>query len=150
MDLALSALQALRRVSSDNHIDGHFLPKNVVHFSMENDKYVTDNTFPVFPLRAISSVPEPTSQSLIVLSSPPEANVLPSGLYVTENTLPVCPLRVVSALPEVTFQSLIVPSWFPEANVWPSGLYAKERTIQPPLKVTGSFLGTTFQSLIFL
>ena len=44
------------------------------------------------------------SQGLIVLSSLPEARVLPSGLKATDRTLPECPLREAQA---VLFSSAI-------------------------------------------
>ena len=67
------------------------------------------------------SVLLPTSHSLIVLSSPPDAKVLPSGLYDTDITALVCPLRVAMFVRLATFHSLIVLSQLPDAKVLPSG-----------------------------
>jgi hypothetical protein len=47
-----------------------------------------------------------TFHSLIVLSMPPEASVLPSGLYAKHVPGPTCPLSVACSLPVVTSHSL--------------------------------------------
>jgi hypothetical protein len=60
--------------------------------------------------------------TLMVLSSLPEASVLPSGLKLTLLTDAVCPVRVVIGLPVARFQTLMVLSALPEASVLPSGL----------------------------
>ena len=69
-----------------------------------------------------------TSQSLIVLSQLPEANVLPSGLNATEVTRIECPASVNMHLPVAASQSLTVLSSLPEARCFPSGLNATEVT----------------------
>src|SRR5262249_8627529 len=92
-----------------------------------------------------------TSQSLMVLSPLPEANIVPSALNATHRPSPVCPLRVASSLPPATSQSLIVPSSHPEASVLPSGLKARAETWSAcPLRVACSLPVATAQSLMSL
>src|SRR5205807_311124 len=62
-----------------------------------------------------------TSHSLMVLSSLPEAKVLPSGLKATDQTT-ACPLRVIRCLPVATSHSATVSSVLAEARTLPSGL----------------------------
>lgn len=69
-----------------------------------------------------------TSHSRIVLSSPAEARVLPSGLHATELTASECPLRVARHLRLATSHSFIVLSSLPEANCLPSGLKETDLT----------------------
>ena len=68
------------------------------------------------------------SQSLIVLSKPPKAKVLPSRLYAMHLTPSVFPLRVAVFLPVVTSHSLTALFKPPEAKVLPFPLYATDST----------------------
>ena len=66
------------------------------------------------------------SHNLIVLSSPLDASVLPSGLKTTDCTASLCPLSVASSFFVAMSQSLTVLSPLANANVLPSGLNATE------------------------
>jgi len=60
---------------------------------------------------------------MMVWSSLPEANVLPSGLNATLSTLSVWPVRVAGA-GGATSQRMMVWSSYPKARVLPLGLNA--------------------------
>src|SRR5262249_48872316 len=79
------------------------------------------------------------SHSLTVLSSLPEARVLPSGLKATDQAQLFCPPRVAEFLAMATSHSLIVPAAL--AMVLPSAVIASPRSHPgpPTLKVTRSF-----------
>src|SRR5438105_14368218 len=89
----------------------------------------------VVPLAHLSAfLAAGTSHSLI--STPPVASVLPSGLYTTDWKEDVCPWRVAVFLPVATSQSLRVSSQLAEASVLPSGLNTTECTTYVcPLRV---------------
>jgi len=80
----------------------------------------------VCPWSVARSLPVATSQSLMVLSSPPDARVLPSALNATDMTAWVCPWSVARRLPVATSQSMTVLSPLAEARVFPSGLNATQ------------------------
>ena len=97
------------------------------------------------------SLPVATSQSLIVLSSPADASVLPSGVMATHQTISVCPLRVNRTFPVLTSQSFTVRSSLPDARVLPSDAIASEQTLPScPVKVASSLAVATSQSLMVL
>ena len=67
------------------------------------------------------SLPVETSQTLRVLSSPPDNIYFPSGEKTAELTLPVCPLNVLISFPVATSQSLSVLSMLPDNAYLSSG-----------------------------
>src|SRR6185503_7089206 len=88
---------------------------------------------PGLSLKVRSSLPVSTSQSFIVLSQLPLANIRPSGLKAIEITLFECPVSFRSLFPVITSQSsialLLTPGpASPLANIRPSGLKATELT----------------------
>ena len=65
--------------------------------------------------------PVNASQSKILLSMPPLANVLPSGEKATKSTQPLCPSHVTSGDSVARSHSLTVVSPEAEASLVPSG-----------------------------
>src|SRR5262249_39442472 len=83
-----------------------------------------------------TSLPVLGSQSLILLSSLPEARTLLSGLNAREVMAPSCPLRVCNSAPLATSQILTFLSLAPDASHLPFGLAATVNTsrLWPKLK----------------
>src|SRR5436305_204338 len=88
------------------------------------------------------------SQSRTLLSSPPDARSLPSGLNAKENTQSVWPLRTAVSLPVATSHTRTTLSPPAEASSFPSGLTVRDLTLPvcPTVSRVASSLGCSSDS----